>query len=456
MTDETTAGGAVSPPATHQHIAVSMSGGGHRAALFGLGALLYLVDAGKGPEIASIASVSGGSLTNGYVGLRVDLTETGSTDRRERFWQDVKPAAVASSTGGTVWAWWPTYAYLILLAALLGLATWACFPLGAWPSIGVWLVTLLIVGWLARQRSRVAAGAFDAKLFDRARLDEMNAGVDHVLTAADLQTAEQVYLSGRFLYSYRLGWGNPAAIRVSWAAQASACLPGAFAPVGRSVASHGFANARPEAPGRFLLVDGGVYDNMATEWPINVDGRIDLAGAPVPPPAVPDELIVVNASAAIEVSNRRSARWPIIGEFTSLIADKDILYDQTTAVRRRMLYARFRATRDGRPESPPISGVIAQIDRTPTALASSFARGDDDAAERARRVLAALPDENWELEAQRNSAVKTTLSKIDADRAARLLRHAYALVMADAVVLLDYPLIPVPDLTVFRSLVERT
>ena len=35
------------------------------------------------------------------------------------------------------------------------------------------------------------------------------------------------------------------------------------------------------------------------------------------------------------------------------------------------------------------------------------------------------------------------------------LATAYALTMADSVVLLDYPLIEVPELTTFRALVQR-
>ena len=46
-----------------RRIAVALSGGGHRACLFALDALLYLVDAGKAKQLTSIASVSGGSLT---------------------------------------------------------------------------------------------------------------------------------------------------------------------------------------------------------------------------------------------------------------------------------------------------------------------------------------------------------------------------------------------------------
>ncbi len=437
------------------HIAVSLSGGGHRASLFGLGALLYLVDAGKGSELTSVASISGGSLTNGYVGLNSDLSAIADEQQQAKFWSDVRPLATATSTGGTVWAWRWTYVYLLLMAAILAVATWLCFPLGAVASVGVWVVTLLVIGWLARRRSAVARASFDAKLFHGKQLSEMHVGVDHVIAAADLQTAEQVYFSARFLYSYRLGWGQPRNLPVSWAAQASACLPGAFAPVSKKVEAFGFSNRRPEAPDRFLLVDGGVYDNMGTEWPIQVDRRLGADDAPVPPPGVPDELIVVNASAAKDVVKRRTARWPLIGEATSLLADKDIMYDQTTAVRRRLLYARFRATRQGQPEPPPMGGVIAQIDRSPLSLAQSFAGGYDVAAERARRVVSELSDVSWDDDVRANSRVKTALSKIDADRAARLMRHAYALTMADAVVLLGYPLIPVPALEKFRSLVEQ-
>src|SRR5690242_19599408 len=55
-------------------VGVALSGGGHRASLFGLGVLLYLGDARKLPELTSIASVSGGSLTNGYVAQTLDMT----------------------------------------------------------------------------------------------------------------------------------------------------------------------------------------------------------------------------------------------------------------------------------------------------------------------------------------------------------------------------------------------
>ena len=54
-------------------VGVAISGGGHRAGLFGLGVLLYLADAGKNRDVACVSSVSGGSLTNGYVAPNGEL-----------------------------------------------------------------------------------------------------------------------------------------------------------------------------------------------------------------------------------------------------------------------------------------------------------------------------------------------------------------------------------------------
>lgn len=70
-----------------KRIGVAMSGGGHRAALWGLGALLYLVDSGLHRDVTTISSVSGGSITNGVVGKEVDYRRAGTTRRAfgERF-----------------------------------------------------------------------------------------------------------------------------------------------------------------------------------------------------------------------------------------------------------------------------------------------------------------------------------------------------------------------------------
>ena len=104
---------------------VSLSGGGHRAALFGAGALLYLIDADKGADLSCVASVSGGSITNAAVGLSSDLRTTDATAFRER----LRPLIQACTTKGTVWSAPLTIGYLAFGVLVLAIATYLCFPL---------------------------------------------------------------------------------------------------------------------------------------------------------------------------------------------------------------------------------------------------------------------------------------------------------------------------------------
>jgi predicted acylesterase/phospholipase RssA len=430
-----------------QHICLSLSGGGHRAALFGAGALIYLMDAGKGAELSCVCSVSGGSLTNAAAGLSSDLRTTDAAAFRER----LRPLIQACSTKGTVWSAPLTIGYLTFGVLVVAIATYLCFPLSGWWPLLPWAVALVVLGFWARQRGWVAERAFERSLFRGRPLSAVHNQVDHVLCATDFQTAEPVYFSGRFLYSFRLGWGHPASLHVARAVQASASLPGAFH--SRRLSSAPFGFQHPNVVPQMLLTDGGVYDNMATEWPIRLDERLSENGAPVPPPRRFDELIVVNASAAKGVLDRQALDVPLFGEFTELLAVKDVLYDQSTAVRRRLLDLRFR-TGSG-PQG--IRGTIVQIDRSPTALPHSFANGTDAYAERARATLAALAfrsDQEWQADADVNRAVKTQLSKIKPDVAARLMRHAYALTMANAHVLLGYPLLTIPEPASFVELTQ--
>lgn len=55
--------------------AISLSGGGHRATLATLGALMAIVDRGLSPKVMQIASVSGGSITNAFVAQRCRFGE---------------------------------------------------------------------------------------------------------------------------------------------------------------------------------------------------------------------------------------------------------------------------------------------------------------------------------------------------------------------------------------------
>jgi len=72
-----------------RNLEVALSGGGFRAAAFGLGVLIYLAQSGLNKRTATISSVSGGSITNGYVASRCDFGDVAEED----FW----PIAAVSS-----------------------------------------------------------------------------------------------------------------------------------------------------------------------------------------------------------------------------------------------------------------------------------------------------------------------------------------------------------------------
>ena len=102
----------------NQHIGVAISGGGHRATMWGLGTLLYLVDSGKHQEVAAISSVSGGSITNGVVAQETDFPNTDSPT----FDRNVTPLVGHVANTG-LFFWGPaTNAYVISVLAGLALA----------------------------------------------------------------------------------------------------------------------------------------------------------------------------------------------------------------------------------------------------------------------------------------------------------------------------------------------
>lgn len=446
-----------------KNLAVALSGGGHRACLFGLGALLYLVDAEKGPSIASIASVSGGSLANGAVAQSVDLTGLGKGELDE-----VAARVAERITGkGTIFHNWVTNLYLLLLGlltllALTPLCPWL-FSLSTTLRVVLFVAGVFVVGWVAGFRSRVCAAAFDRALFrsngSSARLASICKSIDHVFCATDLHAGEHVYFSGDFVCSYRFGNGAPGDIKLSTVVQASAAFPGAFPPVWLPVGRHGFQGGQPEAATerKMCLVDGGVYDNMADQWSQGLSRR--AGREPKPPKRFREaqELVVVNSSAGLEWGSVKGLRVPLLGELLALLRDKSVLYDNGNSLRRMALVARFQQSQK---DGEGINGALVHIPQSPLKVPKAFSPGSDERALRARAAKAALiGDEDavavetrWQKIAAANSAVPTTLTRFSVKDSARLLHHAYVLAMVNLHVILDYPLLEMPDESRFQQI----
>jgi hypothetical protein len=98
-------------------VGVALSGGGHRASVWAADLLLYLADAGRNGDVGVIASVSGGSITNGVVAQEVDYRQARADEVRDGLGPLLHHIAY---TG--LFFWGPsTNLYVITVLGVLGL-----------------------------------------------------------------------------------------------------------------------------------------------------------------------------------------------------------------------------------------------------------------------------------------------------------------------------------------------
>ena len=450
-------------------LAVALSGGGHRATLFVLGALMYLVDARANTYVTSIASVSGGSLTNGLVGQNLNFRETDGTEFRSRV---AGPLASQIANRGTLFAPFFTKFYLLILivTGILALAIPAIVPVAWYVRILLFLIGISIWAWIFGARGRVCARAFNTTLFSpngrtttlaQIKRDDL----DHVICSTEFRSAEQVYFSGDFVYSYALGHGVPAELSLARAVQASAAFPGGFPPVVLSTKQHNFTGAPgpdqggpPAPPSDMVLTDGGVYDNMGEQWARGHAARIKRCAKLAPGRMAPNQLVVVNASARFPWIPFRRRLIPLVGELMALLRVNDVLYINTTNVRRQAIVDSYNPLDPTKASALP--SVLVQISQSPFVVASDFAQKTGPAADRAREVLEFLqggPTSNqWKQIASDNANVGTSLSKFGPEVTARLIYQGYVVTMCNLHVFFpEFPLRP-DELSIdrFRALIK--
>ncbi|MHC4696531.1 MAG: patatin-like phospholipase family protein [Planctomycetota bacterium] len=449
-----------------RRLAVCLSGGGHRATLFGLGALIYLVDSEVNHDVTSLASVSGGSLTNGFVGQNLDFKSTASAEFEEKV---AKPLASQIANRGTLFAPFATKLYLaaLILGVLVVFAPFAVVWVPWYVRLLASLVLLWPWSWLFGLRGVVCARAFERTLFSpsgrRTRLADMHKEVDHVICATELRAAGQVYFSQDFVYSYMIGHGRPANLALARAVQASAAFPGGFPPAKLATKPHHFEGAPSHGgpshpPGKLVLSDGGVYDNMAEQWARGFKNRAKRWRELEEERDAPSQLMVVNSSARVPWSPFKRGAIPVVGEVAALIRVNDVMYVNTTNVRRQEIVASYDPLHPD--ESQGLPGALVQIAQSPFDVADGFNYGDSEPAKRAREVIAALGEKNrdtWDCIARRNARVPTTLSRLGRDASALLLYQGYVVAMCNMYVIFgekDFPLLPIPTLDDFLALVQ--
>ncbi len=469
--DTTTASDRPAEPEASRRLHVALSGGGHRATLYGVGALQYLVDAGLARDVVAVASVSGGSIANGRAAQEVDLRTVSAPEFVSKV---TLPLARRIAVGGTLFATFRTWLFLVV-ELLLGLLLLTCclpcsLPIdGGW-RVGVFFAAFVPFAWLLPRRGALHDHALHRHwLHDAAGrptlLRDTHGEVDHVFCATDLEGQHHVYFAQRFVWSHDHGRGVPGNVRLSTVVQASAAFPGGFPP--RVLPKATFAFRAPDrAAGtagrakRLVLADGGVYDNMGEQWASGYASRrraedrlppCDPAHRATREDRSPQRLLVVNASARPTWRPFASGWKPLWSEIAALLRVVDVMFGQTTSHRRKSLRAEFGDGGD-------LDGAFVSIDRSPADLARSSLRRHDGSEVRARAVLTLLGlptdgtgDDPWAAEASLNQAVGTTLSTFPPETVERLLRHGYLGAMCNGHVLFGWPLLPIPTFGIAPS-----
>lgn len=335
-------------------LGLALSGGGYRATLFSLGSLWRLNDAGLLGKLDRITSVSGGSILMGILAHRWRQLQFDS-GRADNFAQVVaEPARIFCAQ---------------------------TIDIGA--GLAGFLVPFKTAGDFLADR-------YENDLFGDTMIKDLPVadGISNpkfIFYATNLQTGRSFRFRQDMIADYMLGVSRTTNVPLSIAVAASSAFPPIFSPIvlktDPAAWSDGSNLPNLEAlRKRIVLADGGVYDNMGLESLID---NVDIA-------------MVSDAGAPFEVDET-----PAEDHLFQLGRVRDILIDQTRALRKRWLIAEFEAGRK-RGAYWGIGTAMAAYGPTPT-MAGDTAVSD---------ALEQVP---------------TRLSRFDADRQGHLINWGYAL-----------------------------
>jgi NTE family protein len=228
------------PKPRRQGMALCLSGGGYRAALFHLGALRRLNEVGLLSQLTDITSVSGGSIISAHLAQRV------------RPWPE--PGEVFPS-------WEDRVARPFRAFARRNIRTW--------PVLARWLLPW---NWFRTETSVLALAAQYQRHLTGLTLADLPTRPAFIYCATDLTFGVNWEICRESIGDYQAGYASPPP---NWplgrAVAASSCFPPVFDPLPIDLRPDQLLNGRARGPQRDALVeglkltDGGVYDNMGLE-----------------------------------------------------------------------------------------------------------------------------------------------------------------------------------------------
>jgi len=364
---------------TSYPLGLALSGGGHRATLFGLGVLMAMRDAGREPT--QISSVSGGSITNAVLAknyfAKVPHDMNGMS--KDEFWMSETKALFDTVVNkGVLTKSW--IRALLVLMALPPLALILLAMLGAarpWyvtiTVLVVWITLILLRGllveWLIARRF---FGAAPGKVhIEDLNNEKTEAPVEHVICCTDLITGRPLYASTcnggdiyRIYEDLPLGVGprttmpwsdvkgmtnigihyDSKTLTLPALVRASAGFPGIpprrvkLTPLDSDEPLEG----QKRAPSVSFLSDGGIWSNLATQpfedgylWSrVTDDGKARDYG--------PWVVVVADASAPLGYVSTFPFHVPGLAEILTLVRQAVILTINTVAPRRLQYQAQIR------------------------------------------------------------------------------------------------------------------
>ncbi|MFC7699448.1 patatin-like phospholipase family protein [Bradyrhizobium sp. GCM10028915] len=226
------------PPAQPEDgIGLALSGGGYRAMVFHVGALIRLNEVALLRKIKRISSVSGGSITAGVLGTS---------------WNELKFTNDVASN------------FEIVVERVRKMAD---VTVDAGAIIG----GILLPGSISER----VANAYDKTLFKGARLealpdDSQPGNPRFVINATNIQTAALWRFSRNYMGDYRVGLVEQPDVSLAVAVAASSAFPPVLSPseldIAQPVINTPGADLHKEPYiGTAVLSDGGVYDNLGLE-----------------------------------------------------------------------------------------------------------------------------------------------------------------------------------------------
>jgi hypothetical protein len=338
--------------------AVALSGGGHRATLATIGALIAIVDRGLGPKVIQLSSVSGGSITNAFVAQRCRLERLGPGELDDI----ATELATTIIRKGVLTKGW--IALLLVTPVIFGVVagivlrvlvfpwTWLAVVIGVAVALAALIARGLAVEWLLDLRYfRHRTSAESRRGQGRARLASLSGrDVDHVFCMTDLVLGLPVYASsqnGGFIWrrlkpeirrvSRRVEFQTFDAGRLSIAelVRASAAFPG-IPPRRLRIPPDPSVELVARSPRVAFLADGGLWNNLGSHV-LREDGFIgshaawDDDGVLRPYGLAPENmpLLCFNGSAPLRPTHPWSFRIPGIALLKSLLQTTEVLSANT-------------------------------------------------------------------------------------------------------------------------------